>query len=326
MSVYTRPEAIRCVGVVGAGTIGASWASYFLARGLSVVVVEPAQPVRDRLRDAVARNWLALDEAGLVLADASPDRLTVLASPDDLAGLPVDFVQENVREDLALKQDTLRAIDAAMPESVLIASSTSGLRASDLQLCCARPGRVLVGHPMNPPHLIPLVEIVGGARTEPDAIAAACAFYRAIAKRPVVLEREVVGHLATRLTVALWREAAFLVESGVASVEDVDAAVTHGLGMRLAVAGPHLSYHMGGGEAGLAGFFGWARDPLASWCADLGDVALTPELEDKLVRGVVEEARGEPVATLARRRDAALAALLRTLHAQPEQSGIDTDQ
>lgn len=326
MSVYTRPEAIRCVGVVGAGTIGASWASYFLAQGLSVVIVEPAAPVRDGLRDAIARNWLALDEAGLVRPGASPDRLSVLTSPDELAGRPVDFVQENVREDLALKQDTLGALDAALPETVLIASSTSGLRASELQRRCARPERVLVGHPMNPPHLIPLVEIVGGARTEPDAIRAASAFYRAIGKRPVVLEREVVGHLATRLTVALWREAAFLVESGVASVEDVDAAVTHGLGMRLAVAGPHLSYHMGGGEAGLAGFFDWARGPLASWCADLGDVTLTPELEAKLVRGVVEEADGAPVAALARRRDYALAALLRALHSQPDRSDVDTDQ
>lgn len=315
MTSHAAPGEITRVAVVGAGTIGASWATYFLARGLGVVAVEPVAAMRERLPEAIARNWPALADAGLVAAGASPAKLTLVAAPEELAGSGVGFVQENVREELALKQETLRALDAALPADVLIASSTSGLKASDLQAHCANPGRILVGHPMNPPHLIPLVEIVGGAATDPGAIRAASAFYAAIGKRPVVLNREVVGHLATRLTVALWREAAFLVASGVASVEDVDAAVTHGLGLRLAVAGPHLSYHMGGGEAGLAGFFAWAREPLAQWCADLGDIALSPELEDKLVDGVRAETGGAAVSELAQQRDRGLAALLKALHA-----------
>lgn len=314
MSSYADPAGISRIAVVGAGTIGASWASYFLARGLDVVAVEPAATTRERLPEAVARNWEALADAGLVTASAHPGRLTIVETPEDLAGSGVGFVQENVREELALKQETLRRLDATLPADTLIASSTSGLKASDLQARCARPGRIMVGHPMNPPHLIPLVELVGGAATDAAALQAAAAFYAAIGRRPVILNREVIGHLATRLTVALWREAAFLAANDVASVEDIDAAVTHGLGMRLAVAGPHLSYHMGGGEAGLAGFFAWARGPLAQWCADLGDVALSPGLEAKLIDGVSREAGAVAVPELAQRRDRALAALLKALH------------
>lgn len=319
-SHYPEPGAIACVAVVGAGTIGASWATYFLARGLEVAVVEPIAEVRERLRPAIARNWLALEAAGLVAVGVTPERLVVLEEVAGLKSRNIGFVQENTREQLDLKQETLRALDEVLPPEVLIASSTSGLKASDLQVLCRHQERVLVGHPMNPPHLIPLVEVVAGAGTAPEAVSAACAFYAAIGKRPVLLKKEVVGHLATRLTVALWREAAFLVESGVASVEDVDAAVTHGLGLRLAVAGPHLSYHMGGGEAGLAGFFAWARGPLTEWCGDLGEVELTRELEAVLVAGVVAATKGRPVAELASRRDEGLAAVLRGLHGASEKT------
>lgn len=323
--MYPDASLIRRVAVVGAGTIGASWATYFLARGLQVVAVEPMAEARERLRPAIARNWIALEAAGLVDAAGSPDRLEVLESPAALVGAGIDFVQENAREQLALKQETLRALDAVLAPDVLIASSTSGLRASDLQQGCLHPQRVLVGHPMNPPHLIPLVEIVGGRQTAPEAIRAASAFYAAIGKRPVVLNKEVIGHLATRLTVALWREAAFLVEQGVASAADVDAAVTHGLGLRLAVAGPHLSYHMGGGEAGLAGFFAWAREPLAEWCADLGEIAITPQLEAALVESVAAATRGKSVAELALARDRALATVLRHLHAPATKAAMAID-
>lgn len=313
--MYPHANAVRRVAVVGAGTIGASWATYFLARGLDVVVVEPMAEARDRLRPAIERNWIALAAAGLVDPAGSAERLVVLEDVAALAGLNIDFVQENAREQLDLKQATLRSLDHVLAPEVIIASSTSGLKASDLQEGCLHPERILVGHPMNPPHLIPLVEIVGGRQTAPEAVQAAVAFYAAIGKRPVVLNKEVIGHLATRLTVALWREAAFLVQNGVASAEDVDAAVTHGLGLRLAVAGPHLSYHMGGGEAGLAGFFAWARGPLAEWCADLGAPRITPELEATLVESVNAATRGRSVAELALRRDEALATVLRHLHA-----------
>jgi carnitine 3-dehydrogenase len=312
--MYRDTNRIQQVAVVGTGTIGASWATYFLARGLDVIAVEPVAAVHRRLRSAMEHNWIALEAAGLVRAGASIDRLIVTKNVDALAEQRVDFVQENVHEHLDLKQATLRSLDAILPPDVIIASSTSGLKASDLQDGCTHPERVLVGHPMNPPHLIPLVEIVGGRRSADAALQAAVNFYAAIGKRPVLLNKEVIGHLATRLTVALWREAALLVQNGVASVQDVDAAVTHGLGLRMAVAGPHLSYHMGGGEAGLAGFFGWAREPLRQWCADLGTIKIDSELETVLVEGVTAATSGRSVQELATRRDEALAIVLRDLH------------
>ncbi|MEW6640285.1 MAG: 3-hydroxyacyl-CoA dehydrogenase NAD-binding domain-containing protein [Pseudomonadota bacterium] len=307
-------DRIRRVAVVGAGTIGTSWAGYFSGKGLDVVVVEPDDAARGRVVEAVAQCHRAMAAAGLRDPAAPAGQLAVVADIPALAGQAIDFVQENVREQLAVKQTTLRALDALLPADVVIASSTSGLAASELQDGCAHPQRVLVGHPMNPPHLLPLVEIVGGRATAPAAVQAAADFYEAIGKRPVTLNKEVIGHLATRLTVALWREAACLVRDGVASVADVDAAVTHGLGLRLAVAGPHLSYHLGGGEGGLAGFFAWAREPLRQWCADLGTLDLDAGLEAKLVAGVTAATEGHSVAALSQRRDAALARLLAQVH------------
>uniref|UniRef100_UPI002FC87C63 3-hydroxyacyl-CoA dehydrogenase NAD-binding domain-containing protein n=1 Tax=Bosea sp. (in: a-proteobacteria) TaxID=1871050 RepID=UPI002FC87C63 len=151
-SHYPEAGAISCVAVVGAGTIGASWATYFLARGLEVVVVEPMAQARERLRPAIMRNWAALDAAGLVATGATPERLVVLEGVGELDGRGIGFVQENTREQLELKQEALRALDAVLPPEVLIASSTSGLKASELQALCRHPERVLVGHPMNPPH------------------------------------------------------------------------------------------------------------------------------------------------------------------------------
>jgi len=314
-SMYRTAAAVKHVAIFGAGTIGASWVTYFLAKGLEVTAIDPSDDVRDGLRRAVAMNWRGMEAAGLVTAEASPDQLTILSEPHDLRGRQIDFVQENVRELLALKQETLRVIDENLPPDVIVASSTSGLSPSKIQERCRHRERILVGHPMNPPHLIPLVEIVGGSDTATGAIDAAVEFYRLVGKRPVVLHREILGHLATRLAAALWREAAYLVDSGVATVEDVDAAVTDGLGLRLAVAGPHMSYHLGGGAAGLSGFFDWARGPLHEWCESLGSVTLDAKLEAKLVLGVSDAAKGQSVAKLTKARDAALAGILKVLHA-----------
>ncbi len=317
---YRTEDAVTQVAVVGAGTIGASWITAFLAKGLAVTAVENSAETRDQLRATIARNWIGMEAAGLVASGASPDRLTILSDLRELEGRPIDFVQENVREQLDLKRETLQGIDAVVAPDVIIASSTSGLTASSIQQGCRHPERVLVGHPMNPPHLIPLVEVVGGERTAPGAVDAVIRLYRALGKRPVRLDKEIVGHIVTRLTAALWQEAAFLVDAGVASVEDVDLAVTHGLGLRLAVAGPHMVYHMGGGAGGLAGFFSWARGPLQSWCADLRPVILDSALEAKLVAGAVAAAGGRSIAELAERRDVALSGILRLLHSGPSSS------
>jgi 3-hydroxyacyl-CoA dehydrogenase len=314
MTEYRTGHQIRRVCVFGAGTIGASWAAYFLAHGLAVTVIDPAPDVQARVRAAIAAAWPKLRLLDPALNIAPPSRIAFFSEACP-AALDVDFVQENMAERLADKQAALALIDSLAPPEVVIASSTSGLTMSDLQARCATPGRTIIGHPMNPPHLIPLVELVGGRLTDPAALQAARGFYEAIGKKVVGLRKEMIGHLATRLTVALWREAAYLVASGAATVADVDAAVTYGPGLRSAVAGPHLSYHLGGGPGGLAAFFGWAREPLAAWCGDLGSPVIDAGLEAALVEGVQAATGGRPVAELAAERDERLLRVLQALYA-----------
>jgi carnitine 3-dehydrogenase len=193
---------------------------------------------------------------------------------------------------------------------VVIASSSSGLLISRLSQGCTHPGRMVIGHPFNPPHLVPLVEVVGGATAAPAAVATAMTFYRSIGKYPIEIKKEVPGHLANRLQAALWREAVHLVAEGVASVADVDAAISEGPGMRWALLGPHATFHLAGGEGGMAHFMDHLMPAVTGWWSDLGNPVMTPELQAKLVEGVKAEPAGQDIATLAARRDAFLAALM----------------
>ncbi len=213
---------VRRVAVIGAGTIGASWAANFLARGLAVTASDPAPEGEAFLRRYVAEAWPVLSRLGLA-PDASPDRLTFTRDPLE-AVIDADFVQESGPEREDAKIELFRRLDAVLGGEVVIASSSSGLLISRLQAGCRYPGRCVIGHPFNPPHLIPLVEVVGGAATSPDVIARAMAFYAALGKKPIHIRKEVAGHLANRLQAALWREAVHLVAEGVAEVADVDAA------------------------------------------------------------------------------------------------------
>lgn len=300
---------VRRVAVIGAGTIGASWAAYFLSRGLSVGVSDPSPGAPDLLRRMIENAWPVLMRLG-GKADADPGAFSIHADP--AAALEgADFVQENAPERLEIKQALLQRIDAALPPDVVIASSTSGLLASRLSERCAHPGRVVIGHPFNPPHLIPLVEVVGGAKGSPEAVAAAMAIYRAIGKHPIEIRKEVPGHLANRLQAALWREAVHLVAEGVASVADVDAAISEGPGLRWALMGPHATFHLAGGHGGMDHFLHHLLPALESWWQDLGSEAtVAPDVQRALVQGVAEETGGAGIAELARRRDAALVRLL----------------
>jgi 3-hydroxyacyl-CoA dehydrogenase len=168
----------------------------------------------------------------------------------------------------------------------------------------------VIGHPFNPPHLIPLVEVVGGERTAPATIEGALAFYKAIGKRPIHIRREVAGHVANRLQAALWREAVHLVAAGVASVADIDTAISEGPGLRWALMGPHLTFHLAGGSGGMAHFLEQLGPPLESWWEDLGAPQLTPEVRQALTAGVSAEAEGRDIATLAAERDRFLVDLL----------------
>ncbi|WP_295530485.1 3-hydroxyacyl-CoA dehydrogenase NAD-binding domain-containing protein [uncultured Pseudacidovorax sp.] len=300
---------IRRVGIVGTGVIGASWAAFFLARGLDVSATDPAPGAEDRLRAAVDRHWPTLQRMGLA-EGASPARLHFDASLERaLEGC--DFVQESGPERADFKAELYARMDAATPPQVLLASSSSGLPVSGMQVRCEAPQRVVLGHPFNPPHLIPLVEVGGGESTAPDAIEHAMAFYAALGKRPIHVRREVLGHIANRLQAALWREAFHLVDQGVASVADIDTAIAHGPGLRWAVMGPFMNLHLSGGDGGMQQLLAHLGGPIESWWRDLGQPAMTPALKARVVQGVAE-ARGERREdALARSRDDLLIDLMR---------------
>ncbi len=299
------------VAVIGTGVIGTSWAAAFLSRALDVTATDPAPGAEAALRQAVAALWPDLERTGLA-RDAHPDRLHFHPTLEQaLEG--ASFVQENGPESLAFKRDLFARIDAAAPEHAILATSSSTITVSEFQDACRSfPERVVLGHPFNPPHLIPLVEVGGGRLTSPQSVERAVAFYRACGKHPITLRREVRGHVANRLQAALWQEAFNLVSQGVASVADVDAAIAHGPGLRWALLGPFLNLHLSGGVGGIAALF---EKPL--WQAtegmwrDLGTVSVDAALAQRVAEGVAAELAGSDPANVVRDRDQALAALLR---------------
>lgn len=299
---------VRRVAVIGAGTIGASWAAWFLSRGLEVVASDPSPGAPALIRRMIEGAWPILQTLGAT-PDADPGRWSF--EPDPVKAVAgCDLVQESAPERYEVKQPLLRAISAALPEEVLILCSSSGLLVSRLSEGCTHPERVVIGHPFNPPHLIPLVEVVGGTTASPEAVAAAVAFYRAIGKHPITLNKEVPGHLANRLQAALWREAVHMVAEGVASVADVDAAISEGPGLRWALMGPHTTFHLAGGEGGYTNYMHHLMPAVTSWWETLGNPVMTPELQQALIAGVAEATGGRPIPELAAERDAALTRLL----------------
>jgi carnitine 3-dehydrogenase len=224
---------VRRVAVVGTGVIGASWAAHFLAHGLDVVATDPSPGAEERLRADVAAHWPTLTP----VAGASPERLTFTADAAEAAAR-ADFVQENGPEREDVKHAVYRVLDEAARPEVVLASSSSGMLPSVIARGCPRhPERVVIGHPFNPPHLIPLVEVVPGEKTAESAVEAALAFYTAVGKKPIRLRQELPGHVANRLQAALWQEAYSLVDRGVATVADIDTAIAHGPGLRWACSG-----------------------------------------------------------------------------------------
>ncbi|MGC7099759.1 3-hydroxyacyl-CoA dehydrogenase NAD-binding domain-containing protein [Amycolatopsis lurida] len=297
------------VACVGAGVIGGGWVAHFLARGLHVRAWDPAPDAGERLTRLVDRAWPALTELGL--ADgASKANLTVTPTLAEAVGT-AGFVQESAPEDLDLKRRLLAEIDAATPSGVVIASSTSGYAMSEMQTEAAHPERLVVGHPFNPPYLIPLVEVAGGERTERWAVEAAAAFYRGTGKKVITLDRELPGFIANRLQEAMWREALHMVANGEATVEQIDTAITEGPGLRWPVHGPCLTFHLAGGEGGMAHMLDHFGPSLKSPWTRLDAPELTPDLRDAMVDGC--EASGSPIAELVRERDRALIAIQRAL-------------
>jgi 3-hydroxyacyl-CoA dehydrogenase len=296
--------------VIGAGTIGASWAAYFLARGFEVGAYDPAPNGEAFVRRFIDNAWPTLEKLKAVQAGADRKRLKFFSEPA-AAVRGADFVQESGPEREDLKIELFATLDAALPPETVIATSSSGLLISRVSAKCKHPQRCVIGHPFNPPHLIPLVEVVGGAETSPETISRAMNFYRDIGKHPIHIRKEVRGHVANRLQAALWREAVHLVADGVVSVADADAAIAYGPGLRWALMGPHLTFHMAGGEGGMPNFMSHIGPAIQGWMDDLGQTRLTPEVQKKIIDGVAEEAAGRSMADLQRWRDRKLIDILK---------------
>jgi carnitine 3-dehydrogenase len=303
---YDKP--IRRVAIVGTGVIGASWAAQYLARGLDVVATDPAPGAEAKLRKYVDEAWGTLTAIGLA-PGATRERLTFTA--DMKAALSqADLVQENGPERPDFKMKLFADMDDATPPDSLIASSSSGITPSVMQSKCKRPERILVGHPFNPPHIIPLVEVVGGAKTSPEALAQAMKFYASIGKKPILVRKEMPGHVANRLQLALYREVLYLVEQDVVSVADADDAVSWGPGLRWGVMGPTLQYHVGGGAGGIKHFLEGVFAGLTPVFKSLGDPAITQELKDKIAEGALKEAGPRSVEQLSDHENEVLVGLL----------------
>src|SRR5262244_1854486 len=305
----TDTKPIRRIAVIGTGVIGASWTSLFLAKGLQVVATDIAPNAEASLRKFVEAAWPALKRLGLS-AGASQSNLKFTADlAQAVAG--ADLVQENGPERIDFKQRLYGQLDELLPPDVIIASSSSGLTMSDIQLGAkSHPERCVIAHPFNPPHLIPLVEIVGGAKTSEATIRRAAEFYTSIGQRTVRLNKEMPGHIANRLQAALAREVYYLVAEGVVSAADIDTALSWGPGLRWGVMGNLMLNHLGGGSGGIEHAFAGLLGPMMGWWKTLGSPDMTPEVQRKLIDSVHAEVGSRTIEELASERDELLLGLL----------------
>lgn len=304
-------QSVKTVAIVGAGLIGLSWAALFAASGLRV-------RLHDSIKDpaeAMAAFWSsvtpALEELGLLRTAGEPD-IRICGSLQETLS-EADFVQECIPERLEAKQALYREMEAVLPRHAIVATSSSGLKLSDLQAPWRDPGRIIIAHPFNPPHLIPLVELYGNDRTSEGVLASAAALYEDCGKVTITLKREVMAHVANRLQAALWREAIHMVADGVASLEDIDTTVHAGPGLRWAIMGPHLLLNLGGGEGGLKAYCEQFRDSYHEWWDDLGRPKLDDATIAKLAAGLKEEIGARSYQDLRRERDAKLVAVLKAI-------------
>jgi 3-hydroxyacyl-CoA dehydrogenase len=294
---------VKKAAVVGGGLIGMSWASLFLARGIDVVVVDPRDDAKGDLEQFVAKAWPLLKDLGLTVSD-EVRHADFVNRIDDLRN--IDFVQENGPDRIDVKRQLIAQLDDVIEDDVVIASSTSSLKASDIQSETRHPERILVGHPMNPPHMVPMVELIPGKLTSEATMHAAQVFYERMERVVIRVKKEVTGHLANRLTSALYREAVYIAAEGIADVADIDKAITYGPGMRWALLGPHMTYHLGGGAGGYKHYLEHLGPTQEERWKELGTAELTEALKAFLVEGVEKELEGQDQETLVARRDAAL--------------------
>jgi len=297
--------------VIGAGVIGASWTALFLAAGKDVNVYDPSPSVKQDVEAYVEKAWPTLMELGLAV-DGRKGELAFFDSAGE-AVKGCQFIQENVPERIEIKHATFAEIEPNLDAEAIVCSSASGLMVHEMQKGWKNPSRFVLGHPFNPPHLIPLVELLANDKTDADVLELAEQFYKQVGKVTIRVNKEVPGHVANRLQAALWREAIHLVNEGVASVEDVDKAVWSGPGLRWAAMGPTMLFHLGAGEGGIDSFCERYTPSFNRWWESLGDLRLNPEIAEKLSTGVREEAGDSSVEDLSAERDGLITAMLNAM-------------
>ena len=294
------------IGVVGAGLIGLSWAGLFSAFGYQTTVYDPYLTKPKKALQAIDDIWASLD---LLFENLNNKKEVKLSNK--IADLKFStFIQENCPEDLPFKQQIILELEKIVSDKTVIASSTSSFLPSELQKSCIQPERIIVGHPMNPPHLIPLVELVLGKVSSQEIASRAKSFYNSLNRIPVQIKKEMRGHLANRLTSALYREAVYLISEGIADVKDVDTVISNGPGLRLALLGPHMNYHLGGGSGGYRHYLEHLGPSQEERWKTLGQASLTPELKEKLIEGI--ESQNINVSELKIKRDKSLIEILKT--------------
>src|SRR5271167_142674 len=301
-------QPVNRIAIVGTGVIGASWAAYYLARGFEVVATDPGPQEEVNLRNFVDDAWPLLTQAGLS-PGASRERLT-FSSDMSRALAQADWVQENAPERPDFKIKLFAEMDEMTPPNSVIASSSSGITMDVIQSGCKRPERCVIGHPFNPPHVVPLVEVVGGAKTSEATIERAMAFYADIGKKPIRLYKALPGHVANRFQAALYKEVLYLVQQGVLSVADADVAVCYGPGIRWGVMGPSLQWHVGGGAGGIRHFMEHIMGPMETWMKALGTPDITPELKQTVADAVLQMAGNRSVEQLAAEENEVVTGLL----------------
>ena len=309
--MYSDPTSVTHITIIGAGPIGAGWAAHFLARGYDVNAYIHDPKERESFDAILDTAWISLTALGLAKG-ATLDRLSV-TSDLSFAIQDTGFIQESAPERIELKQALYKELGEIVPKDVVIASSTSGLTMSDIQQNCATPERCVIGHPFNPPYLLPLVEIVGGKKTSPDVVAWAGQFYKAAGKSPLTMKKEIPGFVATRLQEALWREALHMVANGEATPADIDNALMNGPAPRMAVQGQCMAFHVACGEGGMATNLDQFGPALKLPWTRLIAPDLTKELRDRMVDGCNAIAGTETFENMAAKRDAQIVAVLRAI-------------
>jgi len=306
-----NPAKVSRVGIIGTGAIGGGWSLHFLAQGLDVIAYDPIPGAQDKMNRMIDYAWPSLEKLGLK-AGASLDRMTFTTRLED-AVAEVDVVQESTPEVLASKVEIFRKMDAVAAQDTLLLTSTSGLSMTDIQAGCAHAERTVAGHPFNPPYLIPLVEVVGGKRTSQEAVDWAADFYSAFGKHVVKMKKELPGFIANRLQEAMWREMLHMVAEGDASVEEIDDAITYGPGLRWAIMGPGMTFHLGGGEGGMAHLLDQFGPALKWPWTRLKAPELTDDLRQRMIAGCDRQSRGRSIAELIRERDHCLIEIMKIL-------------